>query len=78
MAVHWRNEKHRYVAIAGEVDIGAVFPPAGAGAHVKWRWRLWLADGPKGGFASGKEDAKERLLRAWLDLVERLRLQERA
>ncbi|MBB4277042.1 hypothetical protein [Rhizobium mongolense] len=38
--MNWRQETYRSVLQTGEVDVGAIYPPVGAGRI--WRWRIWV------------------------------------
>jgi hypothetical protein len=69
--IKWRPpayEGDRRVAVAGIVEIGAVFPPDSDG---KWRWRMWLTSSvlAKEGKASTELAAKTDLDRAWASFL---------
>lgn len=79
--IRWRAPSYdgdRRVAIAGTVEVGAVFPPLGS--EKKWRWRMWVAGGPvaKEGTAPTELGAKTALDAAWAGFLNRARLQEAA
>jgi hypothetical protein len=54
--VIWCDEKYRLLLMCGEVDVGAVYPPAGK-ARV-WRWRVWVTK--SGHPAAGAETSEKR------------------
>lgn len=79
--IRWRAPSYdgdRRVAVAGTVEVGAVFPPVGPKA--KWRWRMWAAGGPiaKEGAAPTELAAKTALDSAWAGFLNRAGLQEAA
>lgn len=79
--VKWRPPEYegdRRLALAGTVEIGAVFPPCGGG---RWRWRLWIvgtASGVAHGEAVSELGAKTALDRAWAGFLTRANLSEAA
>lgn len=75
----WREPSYdgdRRVALAGTVEVGAVFPPVGS--IKSWRWRMWAGGGPvpKEGIAPSELGAKTALDAAWAGFLNRARLQE--
>ena len=56
--LRWRPpqyESDRHVALCGQIEVGAVFPPCG-GKY--WRWRCWV--GPIHNTADGSEKTEEQ------------------
>ncbi len=60
----WRDEIYRQLAKCGDVDVGAIYPPAERGRL--WRWRIWLtssgttAEGTCATEAEAQRSVKER------------------
>lgn len=68
--MNWRQEIYRSVLQRGEVDIGAIYPPAAGGRM--WRWRIWvtISGHPNGGREMSEAQARnhvERRFKAFLD-----------
>lgn len=76
--IRWQkplNPSGRHVALSGDVEVGAVFPPIGA---EKWRWRMFVGGrivGPSGE-AKTEGAAKSALDLAWTNFLMRARLTE--
>ncbi|TWG90344.1 hypothetical protein L598_000700001010 [Mesorhizobium sp. J18] len=78
--IRWRAPSYsgdRRVALAGRVEIGAVFPPLDKKG---WAWRLWITGSvcSTGGFAPSELGAKTALDRAWADFLNKANLREAA
>jgi len=69
----------RILLRSGQVDVGAIFPPAGNNpGRNPWVWRLWIWPQAmsKDGRAASELAAKNAMLRAWADTCQRLGLVE--
>lgn len=66
----------RILLRAGDLDVGAIFPPIVA--EEPWRWRLWQlqAWGDGIGIAKTELAAKNAMRAAWLDALRRAGLAE--
>jgi hypothetical protein len=60
--VNWRQETYKSVLQRGEVDIGAIYPPAAGGRM--WRWRIWVT---VSGHPNGGRDINEAKVKAHLE-----------
>lgn len=77
--IRWRAPSYeggRRVAIAGTVEVGAVFPPVGSD---RWTWRMWIGGNwPKEGKERTELAAKTALDSAWAGFLNRAGLKEAA
>ena len=71
-----RSPVDRRLAISGDVEIGAVFPPIGEAK--KWCWRFWLNGKSiaNDGTSADEASAKKTLETAWAEFLHRAKLQE--
>jgi len=71
----WQDQGHRILALCGEVDIGAVFPP---GSGKGFRYRAWVGRFPFSldGVAKSEEAAKRAVADHFSDFLAAARLQQ--
>lgn len=65
----WQDQGHQLVALANDVEIGAIFPPARTGEG--WRWKLWRSGSacPAEGLVKKEGAARVALASRWSALV---------